>query len=328
MGKNSHIEWCDHSWNPWIGCTKVSAGCANCYAETMDKNRFSRTLGGGTKEEPISHWGKGAPRYRTKEANWREPLAWNREAKKGGVRSRVFCASAADVFDAEVPDEWRVDLFELVRLTPHLDWLLLTKRPENVGRGIIDSAQLALRGDKMDVYGWLCKWHHGHAPDNVWLGTSVEDQKAADERIPVLLQIPAKVRFLSCEPLLGTLALFQYWRDLPTRENPSGAFDQSDCWETWLDGLDWIIGGGESGQNARPCDPEWAQSLRDQCLEAANPPAFFWKQWGEHFPLDQWEHSPDLIVSDPDAQFAHVGKKRAGRLLDGETWDEIPDVTR
>lgn len=303
--ENTKIEWATHTWNPWEGCTKVSAGCANCYAE----NRNAR-FGGGT----APNWGKGAPRRRTSEANWREPLKWNREAEKSGTRPRVFCASLADVFDAEVPDEWRADLFRLIRDTPHLDWLLLTKRPENV----VPMLHSAVRENS-----WSCDWAAGHAPVNVWLGASVENQEAADKRIPELMKIPAKVRFLSCEPLLGPVDLM-WWI----------GYDDSDPFREI--GIHWVIAGGESGPHARPMHPDWARSLRNQCSAAGV--AFHFKQWGEH--VSAWQVPSDemgivgaceaSVLSKDGVQTIvfRAGKKRAGRLLDGRTWDEVPEVVR
>jgi protein gp37 len=170
MGENSKIEWTDHTFNPWIGCQKVSPGCDHCYAEAMMDTRYGRVK-----------WGPHGERKRTSEANWRKPIAWDKAAAMRGVRARVFCASLADVFDNQVPREWRDDLWDLIAWTKELDWLLLTKRPQNI--------------TKMLPQGW--PW------PNVWLGTTAEDQKHYDMRWKVLSAIPAKVRFISHEPSLG-----------------------------------------------------------------------------------------------------------------------------
>jgi protein gp37 len=163
-----------YTFNPWLGCTKVSPACFHCYAETLVDKRFGRV-----------EWGRGNPRSRTSDANWKQPLKWSREAAKFGARRKVFCASLADVFDAEVDPAWRNDLWALVRATSWLDWLILTKRPENVpGMLPVD-------------------WNHGYS--NVWLGTSVENQHYANLRIPRLTAVPAVVHFLSVEPLLGPI---------------------------------------------------------------------------------------------------------------------------
>lgn len=175
MGAETKIEWCDHTFNPWIGCTKVSPGCANCYAAV---NTFTRAQRAHGREL----WGPDAARHVTSEAKWREPIRWDAAAKAAGIRRRVFCASMADVFE-DRPDlaEPRARLAYVIGKTPNLDWLLLTKRPENIAR----------------------LWITDVVPPNVWLGTTVEDQERADERIPHLLAVPAAVRFLSVEPLLS-----------------------------------------------------------------------------------------------------------------------------
>lgn len=291
MAENSKIEWTHHTFNPWRGCTKVSAGCANCYAEAMSK-RNPATLG---------VWGDAGTRVIAAENYWRQPLKWDRDAETAGERRRVFCASLADVFE-DRPEliEPRERLFSLIDRTPHLDWLLLTKRPENI------------------VRLWPMGWYDGGLGQftwpNVWIGTTVENQEQADKRVPELLNVPARVKFLSCEPLLGPL-------DLSHVANSAG--------ENYgiMDGvIDWVICGGESGSNARPMSPNWARGLRDQCAAAGVP--FFFKQWGE------WEEEMfcDEHAAIPDRRAAlvehvpmvRVGKKRAGRELDGRTWDEFP----
>lgn len=249
--ENTKIEWADHTFNAWSGCTKVSEGCVNCYAEEMAK-RFP-ALGG---------WGPGAPRKRTSEAYWRQPLRWNAACEKQGVRARVFVNSLSDWLDPEVPLEWLGDLMMLIRQCRALDWLLLTKRPHNWENRF---SQLAtLRDIGSEQFQWEVKWVcHEVPPANVWVGTTVENQKQVNERIPKLLQIPARVRFLSAEPLLGELDLRKWLvQDHPPQPN-----------------LHWVIVGGESGRNARPMHPDWARGLRDQCQAAGVP--FFFKQWGE-----------------------------------------------
>ena len=221
MAENSGIEWTTHTFNPWIGCTKVSAACDNCYAEAWD-NRF-----GGER------WGPHAARTRTK--TWGNPIKWNRQAEGAEERPRVFVASLADVFDnhRSIDDAWRRELWALIRQCANLDFLLLTKRPQNIAR-------------------YLPKdWGDGYP--NVWLGTTVENQAEADRRIPKLTEIPARVHFLSCEPLQGPVDLRGAAR------------------------LEWVIVGGESGPQYRPADPDWFRSLRDQCATAGVP--FLFKQW-------------------------------------------------
>jgi protein gp37 len=238
MGEISKIAWTDATFNPWIGCAKVSAGCANCYAEEMMDKRYGRV-----------QWGVNGTRSRTSQANWHEPIRWNRKADGDGVRKRVFCSSLADVFEDRAELEpWRRDLFMLIQLTPYLDWLLLTKRPENAMRMLPDRWLYACSSVEQRV---------NRIPSNVWIGTSVENQEQAEKRIPHLLQIPATVRFLSMEPLLGPVNL---------------RFDDVSVMP------DWVIVGGESGSKARPMATEWARDICFQCKMTGTP--FFMKQLG------------------------------------------------
>lgn len=276
--ENSSIEWTDHTFNPWYGCTKVSPGCANCYAETLMDTRYGKVK-----------WGKGQPRVRTSSVNWKKPLQWNREAKNADIRPRVFCASLSDWLDDEIPCEWIMDLLLMISHTPALDWLLLTKRPQNWKMRLSEAAGLASHSEKSEAMltflQWLMDWQNGTPPPNVWVGTSMEDQIRADERMPHLLTIPAKVRFLSCEPLLGRVDLAY------------SAFNGADSLGS-IPGIHWVIAGGESGPGARPMMHEWAIDLRDQCQRAKV--AFHFKQWGG------------------------TNKKATGRILEGRTYDELP----
>lgn len=302
--ENSKIEWTDHTFNPWSGCIKVSPGCIHCYAETLS-NRWGKDV-----------WGPGPKRQRTSAANWKKPLQWNKQAKELGVRYKVFCASMADVFeDNPQLEPWRVDLLELIQETPRLDWLLLTKRPEHVNRMIEQATGFS------DSEMWF------HSVPNVWMGTSVENQEYADKRIPELLKIPAKVRFLSMEPLLGPVDLtcIDYGGIHPTRridalrewyyEN-GHVIEKAPPDEACT--IRWVIAGGESGHNARPMHPQWVKSLRDQCQGAGV--AFFFKQWGELLPVF------NSYTTTGGYNFEKVGKARAGRLLDGVEWSEFPKV--
>lgn len=277
MGEHTKIEWAHHTFNPWIGCERVSAECRNCYAETWD----ARGLNG-----PETHWGKDTPRRRTSDANWRLPLRWDRKAAADGVRRSVFCASLADVFeDRDDLDPWRTDLWDLIETTPNLDWLLLTKRPENVEMLAGDFAQCISCGlNPVDPFNWWCICGGTVRPPlNVRLGTSVGHQSSIDRVAALIDAADGAPTFLSCEPLLGPL----------------------DFGTGGLDGIDWVIAGGESGPNARPMHPDWVRSIRDVCLDSGVP--FLFKQWGEF-----------------DEHGERVGKKVAGRILDGTTWDQVP----
>lgn len=323
MGANTAIEWANHTFNPWRGCTKISAGCEHCYAETLSARNHGA----------LGVWGLNGTRVVAAESMWRQPLKWDRDAAEARrfyeeysaaakatdpkydapapSRPRVFCASLADVFEdwrgtinesggtiddsagrilyTISGDSWfteplypecrdltmagvRARLFSLIDQTPNLDWLLLTKRPENI-------AAMMPSGVRR----------------NVWLGTSVEDQETAEERIPHLLAVPAAVHFLSCEPLLGPIDLTRFLGDAH-EEFQTGPVPA---------GINWVIVGGESGPHARAMTPAWVRSIRDQCADA-NVPLFF-KQWGEH-----------------DQRGIRVGKRAAGAMLDGRRYEEFP----
>lgn len=302
MGAETKIEWCDHSFNPWTGCQAVSPACDHCYAEAQAK-RAPKTFGG---------WGPHAERRRTSESYWRQPLLWNKRAAKEGSRPRVFCASMADIMDKAAPIQWFIDALDLMRVTPNLIWLLLTKRPQLIRRRLEEAlAHLSKGTDRGDLIEWIAAWLHGRPPENIWLGTTAENQAEADRRIPHLLAAPAAKRFLSCEPLLGPVDLqaCKAWRDcnIPEYGGPGHEF------VSVLHGLDWIIAGGESGPKARPTRIEWARNLRDQCVAAGIP--YFWKQWGEFTPDDP---------SGGQTAMRRVGKKAAGAALDGREWRDVP----
>lgn len=314
MGESTKIEWADHTWNPWWGCTRVSAACAHCYAAT-----WAERWGVG--------WGASAVPREFGDAHWRQPLAWSAKAKRDGVRRRVFCASMADVFEARdnergpTLDRLRARLWELIEQTDGLDWLLLTKRPENVLEMIPAS------------------WRAG-LPSNVWVGATVENQEQADRRIPHLLRVPARVRFLSCEPALSFINICGGLFTQPPVGEPDESPEAGGMWRgpcaLGAAGLSWVIAGGESGPGARPMHPQWARGLRDQCTTAGVP--FHFKQWGDWAPLpsdeprrlDDWLVHPDgrhlaqRPIGPDVARMRRVGKRTAGRLLDGRTWDEVP----
>jgi protein gp37 len=365
VAENSAIEWTDHTFNPWIGCTKVGPGCDHCYAETLSRARLGVV------------WGPGQERRRTKPANWAKPRKWNREAAafaqdNGGRKQRVFCASLADVFDNEVDPAWRRDLFDLIAETPNLDWLLVTKRIGNVAKMLAEIGIV-------------------HLPPHVWLGITVVNQAEADRDVPKLLAAPATIRFLSIEPMQGPVDL--RWIAEPDEEKDGVIDALLGC--NWIDGmgfgepfnpmrpghedrtmtrrvcspeadilanrkLDWVIVGGESGSGARPMHPDWARSLRDQCEDAGVP--FLFKQWGEWAPIDalrlngggwatvgpigrrgnvrDWMDRYVTFQEDAGAirvrghsftghatDLAYcVGKKAAGRLLDGVEHNGYPEA--
>jgi protein gp37 len=237
MGENSKIEWTDHTFNPWIGCTKISPACDHCYAERLGARLNVR-------------WGVGLERRLTAESTWEHPLQWNRKAARAGTRARVFCASLADVFDNEAPQAWREKLFSLIEATPHLDWQLLTKRVTNVMRMV------------------PADWDRGF-PRNVWIGTSIGTRLEADRDLERLIQIPARVRFLSCEPLLERFEL-GLKGTVPKTISPRYAL--------MGDFIHWVIVGGESGPRARRMDVEWAIELVKECREVGTP--VFVKQLG------------------------------------------------
>lgn len=256
MGEVTGIDWTDHTWSPWWGCTKVSPACDNCYAEALDKR-----VGG-------DHWGPGKPRRLMSDGHWNKPHKWNRDAKEAGEQRFVF-PSMCDPFDNEVDTSLRADFFRLIDRTPHLTWLLLTKRVGNV-----QSMMRELECPR--VTPW---------PKNAWLGSTVINQAEADRDIPKLMEAKAALNvscaFLSIEPMLGAMDI-RGWllpAHLPHKTLPA---------------IDWVICGGESGPRPRPMAPEWVASLRDQC-EAARVP-FFFKQWGGRTPkangksLDGAEH--------------------------------------
>jgi protein gp37 len=308
MGANSKIEWTEHTFNPWMGCAKVSTGCKNCYAEGIVKR---------TGQEI---WGVHAGRKMMSDKYWEKPVQWQKAAAKAGRIDRVFCASMADVFerhqdravDKELRDA-RFWLFQLITETPNLMWLLLTKRPENI------------RPMYLEVYhdaGWHPTPEEFHMPHNVCIMTSVENQEQADKRIPELLKVPAKYRGLSVEPLLGPVEL-STWFDCEWNGNYFV--------EAFTDQLHWVIVGGESGPNARPMHPEWAISLRDQSQNAKVP--FFFKQWGKwvHAGDDRFDRKDGKVEwfdmerqKDGFVPMRRVGKKKAGRILDGKEYNQHP----
>lgn len=303
MGDKSKIEWTDATWNPVRGCSLVSEGCRNCYAMQV-AGRFSGEgqayQGLAYRNTSGAHW---TGKVRLIEEHLEDPLRWKRPR-------RIFVNSMSDLFHESIPTEWVLRIFEVMACAKHHQFQVLTKRPERMKYLLHYPDDGKFHGDSAEHHRLLMT----QPLPNVWLGVSVEDQKTADERIPVLLQTPAAVRWLSVEPLLGPIDLQAPWSAM----NP----------EYPELGIHWIVVGGESGNAARPMHPEWVRSLRDQCVAASVP--FFFKQWGE------WEHGYSHadrlfvsrtpgILSDP-VYMQRVGKKAAGRILDGREWNEYPEV--
>jgi protein gp37 len=343
MAGKSSIEWTDATWNFIRGCSRVSEGCRNCYAEGIAA-RFS---GKGMAYEGLAEFVNHKPRW-TGEISFHEdillePLRWKKPQK-------IFVNSMSDLFHEKVTDEMLDRAFAVMALTPQHTYQILTKRPERMKKFVTNAKWERLRnwmnrgpnGEQVD-FGNLStmahrsvkgsKWEFFNVKNwplpNVWLGVSVEDQKTADERIPMLLQTPAAVRWISAEPLLGSI-------DLGRRSAGSG-------WDEWLwsgePKIDWVVVGGESGPKARPMYPAWARSIKDRCVEADIP--FFFKQWGE------WgiggsgailigndgpcPHDTYSMCTERDPEHLHTlmswqGKKAAGRLLDGQEWNQYPLV--
>ena len=358
MGEHSAIEWTDATWTPIrarfetlngdeageprIGwhCEHTSEGCRFCYAETMNR-RLGTLL-------PFKPGHRKDVDLFLDEKMLFAPLRWKRPR-------RIFVCSMTDLFADFVKDEWIDRMFAVMALCPQHVFQMLTKRPKrmrawferydaahdhNCADMVADSLRSMLDREYQDVAAH--RLHYWPLP-NVWLGTSVEDQAAADARIPHLLPTPAAVRFLSCEPLLGPVDLSK----IVLKEAPAGCSDQ-DAWavepltgriapiirigpgEWELDGggqrrgkIDWVIAGGESGKNARPSNPQWFRDLRDQCATADVP--YFFKQWGEWVSVSEVEGPQTAFhVLDDHRTVRRVGKKKAGRLLDGVLHDGMP----
>ena len=306
MSQKSNIEWTDATWNPVVGCTKVSPGCKNCYAETLHSRRNAAYVEGKAVPE---QYAMPFETVQTLPERLDAPLHWKKPR-------RIFVNSMSDLFHEDIADEFIQAVFTVMSKARQHTFQVLTKRAKRM-REILTRWQ---------HHGLTLREGYGVCLPNAWLGVSVEDQKRADERIPELLRTPAAVRFISAEPLLGAVELKGLGEERAARV-PSG-------------GLDWVICGGESGKDARPMHPDWARGLRDQC-EAAGVP-FFFKQWGEWAPaiagdvvtLSGGRFSADTRVDDLERAIEHggatmqrYGKKVAGRLLDGFLYDGMPGIT-
>lgn len=290
MSDDTKIQWEDASWNPVTGCTKISQGCKNCYAERLAERFWGERKFTDVQLHP---------------ERLKDPLHWKKPR-------RVFVNSMSDLFHEDVPIEFVKDVWTVMLNAPQHTFHILTKRPNRM----MEAVDLIMR----DGYGIL---------KNVWTGVSVEDQKAADERIPLLLQTPAAVRFVSCEPLLEPVSLYKLRYGDDWHWDSLRGFQWRAHYRDYQAGtakLDWVIVGGESGPNARPMHPDWAQSIRDQCLAAGVP--FFFKQWGEWYPSPYRGSKSNHggFPYDPATGTIRPGKKATGRLLDGREWNEYPEV--
>lgn len=358
MAENSKISWTTHTFNPWRGCTKVSPACTYCYAADLSK-RNPATLGvwgdEGTRVIAVDKYWQDPIKWNAEEGKRRENCLecenLTSDCEKC-IRPRVFCASLADVFEdwkgpivdhkgeqviiegpdghdgrAMTMDDVRSRLFDLIDTTPNLDWLLLTKRPENILK--MWPSQWVPHPMPQSNRGQHERMETRYRP-NVWLGTTVENQEYADKRIPELLKCRSlsPVLFLSCEPLLGPIDLGFH----EPCDHPRMSHDDAGCWMS----LNWVIAGGESGPKARPSHPDWFESIRDQCKAAGVP--FHFKQWGEwssKIPEDQMIDNNGIVVKGNQillesgirsgkTLMTKYGTKKTGRLLDGVLHDEFP----
>ncbi|RPA65778.1 phage Gp37/Gp68 family protein [Gordonia oryzae] len=333
MADHTDIEWTDRTWNPVTGCAKVSPGCDHCYAEGIAE-RFR-----GGPAFPNGFDVQLRPHKLTEPLRWRKP-------------SKVFANSMSDLFHDSVPDEYIAQVFAVMVIAEHHTFQVLTKRHGRM-RSLLSRndfwrsvylAAIDLGADDPADVSTIAP------PSNVWLGVSTENQQWADIRIPALLDTPAAVRFVSAEPLLGPIELeFVHYFDtdcngcsgiISPAHEPACGNEPGRHW-----GIDWVIVGGESGPKARPMHPDWARSLRDQCAEAGVP--FHFKQWGEWVPESANLHAAKAAAAFLDLDgtvrplvngypttppmsrgeaitIRRVGKKRAGRVLDGRTWDQFP----
>ena len=332
MGKTK-IPWAEYVWNPFAGCSPVSEGCRNCYADGLHTQRHEAFLNG--KIVP-KQYEKPFSKIQFLKQRLEEPLHWKKPRT-------VFVNSMSDLFHEDVQEEWIIEILKVIEQCPQHIFMVLTKRPER------------MRKLFKDVRDHFEPW----PLPNLWLGVSVEDQKSANKRIPDLLRTPAVKRFSSCEPLLGPVDLTWVNYDDVTLINSLTSYHGFPTpHQKGTLKLDWVICGGESGQNARPMHPDWVRSVRDQCQEAGTP--FFFKQWGEWIVpfdgeracrvcgcTDQWAClgifdacywiEEDLCshcvgkpepVGDRAVKYFRAGKKAAGNILDGRVWEEYPEINR
>ena len=307
MADHSKIEWTDATWNVVIGCDKISPGCDNCYAirtaHRMQHNPNPAIAAAYAGTEADGEW---TGRVNLIEDRLDLPLRWTKPRK-------VFVNAQSDLFHADVPDEFIARVWAVMALAGQHTFQILTKRPGRMRSLLTSDAFVDMFGEALYTVEHPTGWETAEPVSqwplpNVWLGVSVENQKWFDVRWPALRDTPAAVRFLSLEPLLGPVDLINGMGD------------------SWLTDLDWVIVGGESGRGARPLRPSWVQSLRDQCEVGGVP--FLFKQWGAHITPEQAPETFDQDWFDGPG-FYRVGKGKAGRELDGRTWDQFPEaVTR
>ena len=292
------IEWAEETWNPIIGCSKVSLGCDNCYAEKMATRLAAiaiKHVRPGLEYPKVIFGRKWNGQTHLVESALEKPFKWKKPRT-------IFVCSMGDLFHESVPFEWIDKVIDVITECPQHTFLLLTKRPE--------------------VLKQYSEYNMDEAIPNIWLGVTAENQEQADKRIPILLNIPAAKRFVSIEPMLGPI-------DLQKRIIVTGAGMKIYNSFSWIEKLDWIICGGESGSGARPIHPAWVRSLQGQCKEADIP--FMFKQWGEWHPNHHSISRPDLNYEQKDLLFkdgmamCRVGKKKAGRELDGKIWNQKPE---
>lgn len=337
MGETK-IEWASHTWNPISGCTKISTGCQNCYAERMSKRLAGRC--GYPLDDPF--------KVTLHPEKLEQPLHWTKPRK-------IFVNSMSDLFHDDVPDEFIARVWWVMgQCAGYLDhsrykghtFMILTKRSERMREWLRGWADQEKRKQWVESFGEIYDWQSGpkYWPDvlnNVWLGVSVENQAAVDERIPLLLQTPAAVRFISAEPLLGPIVLKRKAVDEHEVIQATLIGDLDEYSRAVERGIDWVIAGGESGLKARPMHPDWVRSLRDQCQAAEVP--FFFKQFGEFIQVGECMNESDdtKFYNAKNVQrlnlnggmryhgagaiyVKRVGKKAAGRELDGREWSETP----
>jgi protein gp37 len=344
MSDNTGIEWCDATWNPITGCTEVSPGCDHCYAKTFAE-RWRGTPG---------HYFENGFNVQLRPEKLDQPLRWRKPR-------RIFVNSMSDLFHDDVPDEYIARAFAVMAYSYWHTFQILTKRHGRM-RSLLSSAKFVDLFDRefCKIPDWNDRYpdldfvpagHNAHLMDgpltNVWGGVSAEDQKRANFRIPALIDTPLAVRFVSAEPLLGPIDLAPGWLSPPVSlPGPSTTADRAAlaqfCRDQaakaggWQPFIDWVIVGGESGHGARPMHPDWARSLRDQCQQAGV--AFLFKQWGEFAPgIQDYGSRKGLVrrswypgeLGDTTGNYeivSRVGKKAAGRVLDGRTWDQYPEA--